>query len=79
MREGLLPIQVGPEAGDRGDRVTPEPATRNMRPLKSGVAEIYPPGHALREFFNAQPDELPNATLEALLPTILRLGRLRLE
>lgn len=57
--------------------MTPEASTRDMRPLKAGVAEIYPAGHVLREFFNAQPDELPEATLRALLPTILRLGRLK--
>jgi hypothetical protein len=59
--------------------MTPERSMRDMRPLKSGVAEIYPAGHALRELFNAQPDELPIATLAALLPTILRLGQLRSE
>jgi len=59
--------------------VTPEALTRDMRPLKTGVAGIYPPGAPVRELLMAQPDELPEATFRLLLPTILRLGRLRSE
>lgn len=51
------------------------PPLRNMRPLKAGIVSIYPPGHPCREMVLSQPDELPEETFRALLPTILALGK----
>lgn len=58
------------------DMNSPSPV-RDLRPLKLGVAGLYPPGHPLRALFEAQPDELPEETLRALLPTVLALGRMK--
>ena len=48
-----------------------------FEPVKRSVLENLPVGHPAREAILLQPDELPEAVFDALLPTWIHLLRLK--
>ena len=53
------------------------PAMVDLRNVKRTATEGYPPGHPGREAILVQPDELEQTTFDALLPSLLKLLRIR--
>ncbi|MCI4346918.1 MAG: hypothetical protein L3K07_09245 [Thermoplasmata archaeon] len=49
----------------------------DLREAKSEATRALPPGHPGREALLAQPDELPTAEFDALIPALIRLVRSR--
>ena len=49
----------------------------DLRHSKSAAAESIPPGHPGREALLSQPDEMEEKAFDLLLPSLLRLLRLR--
>lgn len=49
----------------------------SLRAVKEEAVRAFPPGHPAREVILAQPDELPEQTFDALVPTLVALVRQR--
>jgi hypothetical protein len=47
----------------------------DLRPLKAKAADLFPPGHLLRETIQRCPDELPREDAPATIATLYLMAR----